>query len=89
MSLIEPTPLIATPGAFSLRSQRESGRMSRLIEDLLSLSSIELDEHVRPTQSVRIDQVVTSVAELLEKGTTEKRMTIEIDIAPSLPSVRR
>lgn len=39
----------------------ESKRMSRLIEDLLSLTRVETDEHIAPTDRVFIQHVVTRV----------------------------
>ncbi len=36
----------------------EAGRMRRLIEDLLSLTRIELNEHVRPAGRVSIEAIV-------------------------------
>ncbi len=44
-----------------MRAQAE--RMSRLINDLLSLSRIELDEHVRPTAQVDLGDVVGQVVD--------------------------
>ena len=44
---------------------REAGRMSRLIEDLLSLSRVESQERVRPTRRVDLAALVTSVAATL------------------------
>ena len=40
----------------------QAGRMSRLIDDLLSLSRIEMREHVAPTASVDVMAVVTETA---------------------------
>ena len=39
--------------------------MARLIDDLLSLSRIELDEHVVPSDSVDLSHVVDGVVEAL------------------------
>jgi len=44
---------------------REPQRMTRLIDDLLSMSCVEINEHVRPTGSVDIRPVLESVAETL------------------------
>jgi len=43
----------------------QASRMSRLIEDLLSLSRIETNEHVAPTSEVDLTQVVRQTVELL------------------------
>ena len=44
---------------------RESARMSRLIEDLLSLSRIELDKYVRPQLALALPPLITDVARTL------------------------
>ncbi|TDI60877.1 MAG: GHKL domain-containing protein [Alphaproteobacteria bacterium] len=67
---------------------RESGRMSRLIDDLLSLSRIEMDEHIQPTGTVRLDQVLSSVCEVLESRAADRDMSLHIDLGADLPSVR-
>jgi two-component system phosphate regulon sensor histidine kinase PhoR len=66
---------------------RESGRMSRLIDDLLSLSRIEMDEHIRPTDRVDLGPAINSVAEVLEKKAGEKGMSLAIDLDEALPPV--
>ncbi|MBV9566515.1 MAG: PAS domain-containing protein [Hyphomicrobiales bacterium] len=45
--------------------REQARRMSRLIDDLLSLSRIELKEHVHPTQDVRLDSVLSEVVDTL------------------------
>ena len=42
--------------------------MTRLVEDLLSLSRIEMNEHSPPTEDVAISGVLTSAAEPLERA---------------------
>ncbi len=61
---------------------REAGRMSRLIEDLLSLSRVESQERVRPTARVDVAGLVTSVSMTLgpmaqEAGTVLRVTGIE------------
>jgi len=67
---------------------RESGRMSRLIDDLLSLSRIELDEHIQPEGVVLMDQVLKSVAEALEQRALNHQMSIEITLPNDSPAIR-
>ncbi|WP_234991965.1 sensor histidine kinase [Roseisalinus antarcticus] len=43
--------------------EREAGRMSRLVEDLLSLSRVEEGERVRPTDPLALSDLVADVAE--------------------------
>ena len=52
-----------------MRSQAD--RMKRLIDDLLSLSRIELDEHVRPSAEVDLAQVAAHVKDALSGMATD------------------
>jgi len=45
----------------------QAARMAKLIEDLLSLSRIEMRQHVRPTTPVELNTLVREVAEGLQK----------------------
>ncbi|MCP4330449.1 MAG: PAS domain-containing protein [Alphaproteobacteria bacterium] len=66
--------------------QEQAGRMARLINDLLSLSRIELSEHARPTQHVDLVAAMRRAAESLQLQAQEKEMSIdlrlELDPAP-------
>ena len=44
----------------------QAGRMARMIEDLLSLSRIELEEHTAPTDQVALAPVLQDLAEALQ-----------------------
>jgi two-component system phosphate regulon sensor histidine kinase PhoR len=63
-------------------------RMSRLVDDLLSLSRIELNEHTTPTGAAEIAAIVGQVCDALSVKARERNMTIETDIQPGLPTVR-
>jgi two-component system phosphate regulon sensor histidine kinase PhoR len=67
---------------------QQASRMKRLIEDLLSLSRIELREHTPPTNPVSVARVIDPVVLGLEIQAEDKEMTIEIEIPPTLPAVR-
>jgi two-component system, OmpR family, phosphate regulon sensor histidine kinase PhoR len=54
---------------------------------LLSLSRIELREHNRPTEAVDISQVLRTTAELLDVQARERKTTIRVEAAASLPRV--
>ncbi len=54
----------------------EASRMSRLIEDLLSLSRIERDEHIPPTGSVNLVPLIKNVINVLEPQAKDKDITI-------------
>lgn len=45
--------------------REQSERMSRLIDDLLSLSRIEMKAHLKPTDSVELGQLISHVADTL------------------------
>lgn len=55
----------------------ESGRMTRLIEDLLSLSRIEQKAHVPPQDKVKLTSLITSVIDTFDLKLQKARMTIE------------
>ena len=54
----------------------EASRMSRLIEDLLSLSRIERDLHVPPSDKISLSHLIRSVINVLEPQAREKNMAI-------------
>ncbi len=62
----------------------EAGRMTRLIDDLLSLSRIELNAHRRPTGMVDLTSVVHQSTELLAGAARQAGVTINLDVAPGL-----
>jgi two-component system, OmpR family, phosphate regulon sensor histidine kinase PhoR len=62
----------------------QATRMARLIDDLLSLSRVELSAHVRPETSVDIVPIIRQVADGLEALASERQVEIEIDL-PQTP----
>ena len=62
-------------------------RMNRLIDDLLSLSRIELTEHQPPSERVDLTAVIEEVAEAFEPRIAARRAALEIAITPGLPPV--
>ena len=66
---------------------QQANRMARLVDDLLSLSRIELTEHAPPTRRVQVAEIVGPVARALALRASERDMRIELVIAPDLPSV--
>ena len=67
--------------------QQQANRMARLVDDLLSLSRIELTEHAAPTRQVDVAEVVGPVARALGLRAAERDMRIELNIADNLPPV--
>ena len=59
-------------------------RMARLIDDLLSLSRVELSAHVRPDTLVDLVPIIRQVADGLEPLARERQVVIEIDL-PETP----
>ena len=67
--------------------QQQANRMARLVDDLLSLSRIELTEHAAPTHRVQVAEVVGPIARALDLRAAERGMAIELVVAPNLPAV--
>jgi two-component system phosphate regulon sensor histidine kinase PhoR len=65
----------------------EAERMRRLIEDLLSLTRIELNEHVPPQGEVRVETVVQQAAAALTPLAKADGITITVDAPGPLPVV--
>lgn len=61
--------------------RQQASRMVRLVDDLLSLSKIELTERERPAGKVRIDAVIRTVVEFLQPEAAGRGMTITVDVA--------
>ncbi len=59
--------------------QAQAERMSRLIEDLMSLSRIELNEHIPPAGDVDLVLVAKDVTDALTPQATERGVKIEIE----------
>ena len=55
----------------------QAGRMARLIEDLMSLSRIELNEHIRPHGEVDLAFAVSDVIDALGPQTQEAGVALE------------
>lgn len=65
----------------------QASRMTRLVGDLLSLSRIELNEHVMPKDRVALEPLLRHVAEALELRASERAMPIQMELAAGLPDV--
>ncbi len=69
---------------------REAARMSRLIDDLLSLSRIELDKYVRPQTALDLPPLIADVGKTLAMRLEQDRRQLLVDIGESdikLPQV--
>jgi len=65
----------------------EAGRMRRLIDDLLSLTRIELNEHNPPAGEVDVVAVVRDAADALKPLADSDRIRLDIAASPALPIV--
>jgi two-component system phosphate regulon sensor histidine kinase PhoR len=65
----------------------EAGRMRRLIEDLLSLTRIELNEHVRPSGVVSLEAIIREAVTALSPLAESDGIALEIAAEPNLPPV--
>ncbi|WCL53011.1 ATP-binding protein [Gimibacter soli] len=68
--------------------QKEAERMARLIDDLLSLSRIEMSRHVAPDTQFEIGLVIGNVINALVGQAGERDIVISNEVAAGLPSVR-
>jgi two-component system phosphate regulon sensor histidine kinase PhoR len=66
---------------------REAGRMSRLIDDLLSLSRIELDKYVRPQTPLDLAPLLQDVGKTLAMRLEADGRRLLIDAPDELPQV--
>ena len=65
----------------------QAARMARLIDDLLSLSRIELTEHSPPAERIDLGAVVGRVLASFEVRLGERKQRLAVEIAPKLPAV--
>jgi two-component system phosphate regulon sensor histidine kinase PhoR len=66
---------------------REAGRMSRLIDDLLSLSRIELDKYVRPQTPLDLPLLLQDVGKTLAMRLEADGRRLRIEVPEGLPQV--
>lgn len=67
--------------------QDQSARMSRLVSDLLSLSRIELNEHLPPTASIDLKDLLERTAAALDVQGARRGIKIDIKLEAGLPPV--
>ncbi len=65
----------------------QAGRMNRLIDDLMSLSRIELTEHQPPAGQVDLPEICDSIAAGFEPRLLARRMSLSLAIEPDLPQL--
>ncbi|MCG5241942.1 ATP-binding protein [Azospirillum doebereinerae] len=65
----------------------QASRMTRLVNDLLSLSRIELDEHMPPNGRVDVAEELENVIAALELKAAQRRIRLRLDAPEDLPRV--
>lgn len=65
----------------------QAQRMARLVNDLLSLSDIELREHSQPSGRVDVAALARSVMDMFELRARQRGQTLKLEVEPDLPAV--
>ncbi len=94
-SLIGFIDTLRGPAADDVPAQRrflgimaeQAERMNRLIDDLLSLSRIELTEHRPPAEQVDVGELAERIAAAFEPQVQARRIRLELRVQPGLPDV--
>ncbi|WP_428377862.1 sensor histidine kinase [Lichenicoccus sp.] len=68
--------------------QAQAARMRRLIDNLMSLSRIQLMEHERPRARVELAPVIATVTDGFEPLVAGRQVALRLDMPASLPPVR-
>jgi two-component system phosphate regulon sensor histidine kinase PhoR len=67
--------------------ESEAQRMTRLINELLVLSKVETEEHIRPEDTIDLRPVLVQVAATLGVRAKERGMDIDVDLPEDLPLI--
>ncbi|MCH8684333.1 sensor histidine kinase [Pedomonas mirosovicensis] len=65
----------------------EAARMARLIDDLLSLSRIEMDKHVRPSTRLDVRPLLSQVGQAQAMRLETDKRRLDVQVPESLPKV--
>lgn len=68
--------------------ESEANRMVRLIDDLLSLSRIEMDKHVQPDEQVNVQELLEILTSSMGPQASQRQISFQLTIAPSTPLMR-
>ncbi len=66
----------------------QAARMARLVDDLLSLSRIEMNAHQLPATAVALPDLLRSLAEQLAPQASHAHVTVTINAARDVPAVQ-
>jgi two-component system phosphate regulon sensor histidine kinase PhoR len=64
--------------------RQQAGRMSKLIDDLLSLSRIEMRQHLRPTGEVELKSLLEEVRDGLEVQSKEAGVAVAVEASDEI-----
>ena len=64
--------------------QSEAARMQRLIDDLLSLSRVEAEEHHAPQGQVDLQQLLATIMSLLQPRADDREIKLQLSIDPDM-----
>ena len=67
--------------------QAEAERMTHLIDDLLSLSRVEINEHVQPRGRTELLPILRSIAVAVANRAGDRGARLELDAAANVPAV--
>jgi two-component system phosphate regulon sensor histidine kinase PhoR len=67
---------------------KQAERLNRLVEDLLTISNVELDEIILNFESVSLNAAITNVISLVEAKAKLKKITIYNKVRENLPPIR-
>jgi two-component system phosphate regulon sensor histidine kinase PhoR len=73
--------------AFLDTMAQETARMTRLVDDLLSLSRIELAAHQPPTERCDVDRVLASVIDRMRPLAAKRRVRLDYAAGEPLPPI--
>lgn len=66
---------------------QQATRMARLVDDLLSLSRIELNEHIVPSGKVDLSRTIQDVSDAIRPLTAERAVTVSLEVRPDVGPV--
>ncbi len=72
---------------FITMMEGQAERMARLVDDLLSLSRIEMNEHSAPSDKIELASLLGEVRDTLSLSAGAQGISVEIDIPDDIPSV--
>jgi two-component system phosphate regulon sensor histidine kinase PhoR len=79
-----PDPAMRT--RFLKIMEEEAQRMARLIDDLLSLSRVEAEEHIKPDGDVRLGILLETVIATLKPRASQRDIDITLEVDSALPA---